>query len=164
MLLEDVVATSSAVAATRSRKAKVAAIAELLGRAAAESPEQLETVTSYVGGALRQRRTGLGWRGLTSLPAPATSSSLTVAEVHEAFERLSALAGSGSQAARSAAVTELFGRATAEEQAWLRGVVTGEVRQGALDSLVQDGLAARGRRLPWRAPRSRAPTRSPSSG
>ncbi|MGH3361628.1 MAG: ATP-dependent DNA ligase, partial [Nocardioides sp.] len=36
----------------------------------------------------------------------------------------------------------LFGRATADEQAWLRGLVTGEVRQGALDALVQEGLAA----------------------
>jgi DNA ligase-1 len=139
VLLADVVATSNAVAATRSRKAKVAAIAQLLARS---SPDEVETVTAYVGGALRQRRTGLGWRSLTALPAPATSTSLTVAEVHEAFDRLAALSGAGSQAARAAAVSELFGRATAEEQQWLRGVVTGEVRQGALDSLVQEGLAA----------------------
>jgi DNA ligase-1 len=39
-------------------------------------------------------------------------------------------------------VAELFGAATADEQRWLRGLVTGEVRQGALDSLVQEGLAA----------------------
>lgn len=139
VLLADVVATSAAVAATRSRKAKVAAIAELLARA--RGPE-LETVTSYVAGSLRQRRTGLGWRGLTTLPAPAESSSLAVLEVHEAFDHIAALSGAGSQAARSAAVGELFGRATADEQAWLRGVVTGEVRQGALDSLVQEALAA----------------------
>jgi len=139
VLLADVVATSAAVAATRSRKAKVAAIASLLARARGS---ELETVTAYVGGSLRQRRTGLGWRGLATLPAPADSSSLAVLEVHEAFDRIAALSGAGSQAARSAAVAELFGRATAEEQAWLRGVVTGEVRQGALDSLVQEGLAA----------------------
>ncbi len=139
MLLADVVATSGTVAATRSRKAKVAAIAELLARA---SPDEVETVTAYVGGALRQRRTGLGWRGLSSLPAPAESASLTVLDVHEAFDRIAALSGAGSQAARSAAVEDLFGRATDEEQAWLRGVVTGAVRQGALDSLVQEGLAA----------------------
>jgi len=138
MLLADVVATSATVAATRSRKAKVAAIASLL---AAASPDEVETVTAYVGGALRQRRTGLGWRGLSSLPTPATTSTLTVAEVHAAFEALAELSGSGSQAARSAAVTDLFGRATESEQAWLRGVVTGAVRQGALDSLVQEGLA-----------------------
>ncbi|QWF24382.1 ATP-dependent DNA ligase [Nocardioides sp. LMS-CY] len=142
MLLADVVATSAAVAATRSRKAKVAAIAELLARAAAESQGSLETVTAYVGGALRQRRTGLGWRGLSALPDPASAATLTVADVHAAFDEIAALAGAGSQAARSAAVTRLFGRATEAEQAWLRGVVTGEVRQGALDSLVQEGLAA----------------------
>ncbi|WP_028644476.1 ATP-dependent DNA ligase [Nocardioides sp. URHA0020] len=139
MLLADVVATSTTVAATRSRKAKVAAIATLLGVAA---PDEVQTVTAYVGGALRQRRTGLGWRGLSSLPAAAAASpTLTVAEVHAAFDAVAALSGSGSQAARSAAVAELFGRATADEQAWLRGVVTGAVRQGALDSLVQEGLA-----------------------
>ncbi len=138
MLLADVVATSATVAATRSRKAKVAAIASLLTLAQAD---EVETVTAYVGGSLRQRRTGLGWRGLTSLPPPATRSTLTVAEVHEAFESLAALSGSGSQAARATAVSELFGRATESEQAWLRGVVTGAVRQGALDSLVQDALA-----------------------
>jgi DNA ligase-1 len=138
MLLADVVATSATVAATRSRKAKVAAIASLLTIA---SPDEVETVTAYVGGALRQRRTGLGWRGLSSLPPPAATSTLTVAEVHAAFEALAELSGSGSQAARSAAVVDLFGRATESEQAWLRGVVTGAVRQGALDSLVQEGLA-----------------------
>ena len=138
MLLAEVVATSSTVAATRSRKAKVEAIAALLRVA---SPDDVETVTAYVGGSLRQRRTGLGWRGLSSLPAPASSPTLTVDEVHEAFETVAALSGSGSQAARASAVDELFGRATAEEQTWLRGVVTGAVRQGALDSLVQEALA-----------------------
>ena len=139
MQLADVVTASRAVAATRSRKAKVAALAEALGQA---SPDEIETVTSYLAGALRQRRTGLGWRGLRSLPEPATTSDLTVLEVHEAFDNIAALAGAGSQATRAAAVANLFGRATAEEQAWLRGLVTGEVRQGALDALVQEGLAA----------------------
>ena len=139
MLLADVVATSIEVAATRSRKAKAAAISELLGRTDAN---ELEVVTSYVGGRLRQRRTGLGWRGLQTLPPAADSSTLTVLEVHAAFDAIAALAGAGSQSARSEAVAELFGRATAEEQAWLRGVVTGEVRQGALDALVQEGVAA----------------------
>lgn len=138
VLLADVVATSRTVAATRSRKAKVAAIAELLSHASAD---ELETVVAYVGGSLRQRRTGLGWRGLSSLPAPADDPSLTVIDVHEEFERIAGLSGPGSQAARAAAVAGLFGRATADEQPWLRGVVTGEVRQGALDSLVQEALA-----------------------
>jgi DNA ligase-1 len=144
MLLGDVVAVSAEVASTRSRKAKAAAFAELLSRMASSSPEEIETVTSYLAGSLRQRRTGLGWRSMQSLPAPAATPSLTVLEVHEAFGRIAGLSGSGSQGARAAATAELFGRATAEEQPWLRGIVTGEVRQGALDSLVQEGLAAAG--------------------
>jgi DNA ligase-1 len=144
MLLADVVATSAEVSSTRSRKAKVAAFAELLSRVAESSPDEIRTVTSYLAGSLRQRRTGLGWRSMQSLPAPAAMPSLDVLEVHEAFERIAALAGSGSQGARAVATAELFGRATAEEQPWLRGIVTGEVRQGALDSLVQEGLATAG--------------------
>lgn len=138
MLLAEIVATSTAVAATRSRKAKVTALADALRHA---GPDELETVVSYLGGTLRQRRTGLGWRGMSELPDPAAEPTLTVTEVHEAFEALAVIAGAGSQATRKAAVTELFGRATETEQAWLRGLVAGEVRQGALDALVQEAVA-----------------------
>lgn len=144
MLLADVVATSTEVAATRSRKAKVAAFAALLTGVADADAEEIETVTSYLAGSLRQRRTGLGWRSMQSLPAPAAEPSLTVLEVHQAFDRIAVLSGAGSQAARAAATESLFSWATAEEQPWLRSLVTGEVRQGALDSLVQEGLAAAG--------------------
>ncbi|GAA1910470.1 ATP-dependent DNA ligase [Nocardioides lentus] len=142
MQLLDVVTTSTAVAATRSRKAKTAALADLFAAADPDAPLEVEVLTSYLAGALPQRRTGLGWRSLADLPDPATEASLTVLEVHTAFERIAALSGPGSQGARAAAVAELFGRATATEQAWLRGVVTGEVRQGALDSLVQEAVAS----------------------
>jgi DNA ligase-1 len=139
VLLARIVETSQTVAATRSRKAKVAALAVPLAEA---GPGELEVVVAYLGGSLLQRRTGVGWRGIGSPPEPADEPSLTVHVVHAAFEHLAGLSGSGSQAARAAAVQDLLGRATAEEQAWLRGVVTGNVRQGALDALVQEGLAA----------------------
>ncbi|MBL0747672.1 ATP-dependent DNA ligase [Nocardioides baculatus] len=138
MLLAELVATSEEVAATRSRKAKVVLLAQLLGRV---EPAELEVVVSYLGGALRQRRTGLGWRGVSDLPDPADAPSLGVLEVHEAFEAMSQLSGSGSQLARKAAVTDLFGRATAAEQSWLRAVVTGNLRQGALDAVTQEAVA-----------------------
>jgi DNA ligase-1 len=141
MLLAEIVATSTAVAATRSRKAKVAALAETLSRARSAPPDEVVTVAAYLAGTLRQRRTGLGWRSLQSLPDPAADATLEVAEVHEAFETIAALSGPGSQAARAAATTTLFGRATAAEQQWLRGLVTGEVRQGALDALLQEAVA-----------------------
>src|SRR4051794_38934876 len=139
MLLADVVETSGVVAATRSRKAKVVAIAERLAHA---EVAELPVVTAYVGGTVLQRRTGVGWRGLSALPQPAAEPSLGVLEVHDTLDRLAALSGPGSQEARAAGVRELFGRATADEQRWLRGVLTGNVRQGALDALVQEAIAA----------------------
>ncbi len=139
MLIADLVATHATVSATRSRKAKTAALAAALGEAAAED---LPVVTSWLGGALLQRRTGVGWRGLQTMPPAAASSTLTVREVHDAFDHLAGLAGAGSQQARADAVAALFGRATEEEQRWLRGLVAGELRQGALDALVQEALAA----------------------
>ncbi len=138
MLLAEIVSTSRVVAATRSRKAKVTALAAALEQAGAE---EVETAVAYLAGTLRQRRTGLGWRGLVDLPAPAHESTLTVSEVHGAFETISAISGAGSQASRKAAVIDLFGRASADEQAWLRTLVTGEVRQGALDAVVQEAVA-----------------------
>lgn len=139
MLLHEIVDVSARVAATRSRKEKTALIAELLGRA---EPEQRELVAYFVSGRLRQRRTGLGWRGLQTLPQPAETPSLGVDEVDAAFEHLGSLAGPGSVAARSAAVAELFGRATATEQEWLRAVALGNVRQGALEAVMTEGVAA----------------------
>ncbi|MDP3893552.1 ATP-dependent DNA ligase [Nocardioides sp.] len=138
MLINDLVSASRRVAATRSRKEKVAALAEAL-RAA--GPADVAVVVSYLAGSLRQRRTGLGWRSLMDLPDPAPTPTLEVAEVDAVFEHIAALAGGGSRAAREEAVADLFGRATAPEQVWLRGLVTGELRQGALDALVQEAVA-----------------------
>jgi DNA ligase-1 len=138
MLLAEVVRTSMGVAATRSRKAKVAALASCLRTT---PPTERRIVVAYLGGTLLQRRTGLGWRSVATLPEAASEATLTVAEVDTEFERIGRLAGAGSQAARAQAVQGLFGRATVDEQTWLRGIVTGEVRQGALDSLVQEALA-----------------------
>src|SRR5829696_373024 len=119
VLLNDVVATSATVAATRSRKEKTRLIADLLTSA---EPGQRELVAYYVSGRLRQRRTGLGWRGLQTLPPPAEAPSLDVAEVDAAFEHLASLGGAGSVAARADAVADLLGRATATEQEWVRAV------------------------------------------
>jgi ATP-dependent DNA ligase I len=138
MLLADLVAASTAVTATRSRTAKVAALAKALAEA---SPEEAETATAYLSGVLRQRRTGLGWRSLVELPPAASAATLGVAEVHDLFESIASVSGAGSQARRSELAGDLFGRATAEEQQYLRGLVTGDLRQGALDGLMLEAVA-----------------------
>src|SRR6185369_11946653 len=104
--------------------------------------DELPVVTAYLGGTVLQRRTGVGWRGLSGLLEPSTEPTLTPLEVHQTLDRLAAMSGPGSQDTRAAGVRDLFGRATADEQRWLRGVLTGNVRQGALDALVQEAIAA----------------------
>ncbi len=98
-------------------------------------------VTDYLAGVLPQRRIGVSWRGLQSLPAPATDPTLTVLEVDAALSTIAGIGGSGSAPLRRAAVEELLARATAEEQRWLSGLITGEVRQGAGDGIVQQAIA-----------------------
>ena len=139
MLLADLVAASRAVGATRSRRTKTETLAAAL-RAA--GPDEVATATAYLSGVLRQRRTGLGWRGLTDLPAPADAGTLTVGQVHDLFEQIGTVGGAGSRERRSALVATLFGRATAAEQDYLRRLATGELRQGALDGLMLEAIAA----------------------
>lgn len=139
MQLAALVTASRTVATTRSRNAKVEALATALRSA---GPDEVETAAAYLSGVLRQRRTGLGWRSLTDLPPPAAESTLTVTAVHETFEQISTVSGSGSKQARSDLVHRLFARATAEEQDYLRRLATGELRQGALDGLMLEAIAA----------------------
>ncbi len=144
MLLAEVAATSDAVAATRSRLAKRAAIADLLRRVADDAEAgsaEVEIAVAYLAGELRQRRTGLGWRSLRDLPAPAEEPGLTLTDVDTAFARMADLSGPGSATARQAEAAALFGAATAREQSLLAGLVSGELRQGALDSVVVDAVA-----------------------
>ena len=103
--------------------------------------DDVEIVVSYLSGSLRQRRTGLGWKTLQDLPEPAATAALTVRQVDAEFERIAALSGAGSGAARSRQVRELFARATAPEQDLLRGLIFSDLRQGALEAQVQEGLA-----------------------
>jgi DNA ligase-1 len=138
VLLNDVVEVSRAVSATRSRLAKREAIASALRRA---EPDDVEILVTYLGGELRQRRTGVGWASLRSMPDPADEPGLRLQEVDAELERIAALAGPGSATARSTAVGALFSRATEAEQRFLRGLISGDVRQGALDASVVEAVA-----------------------
>jgi DNA ligase-1 len=139
VLLADVVAVSAAVAATRARTAKAAAIADLL-RAAA--PGEVEPVTAWRAGEPRQGRTGVGWRTLSRLAHdPAADATLTVGAVDAALAELAGASGPGSTARRDTALTELFTTATADEQQFLVRLLGGELRQGALEGVVLDAVA-----------------------
>jgi DNA ligase-1 len=138
VLLSELVATSEAVRATPARSAKIEALAAALRRAA---PDEIAAAVAFLSGELRQRQIGVGWASLRELPPPAAEPSLAVGEVDVACERIGALSGPGSQAARRAALGALFARATAPEQPFLRGVLTGELRQGAQAGVMVEAVA-----------------------
>jgi DNA ligase-1 len=138
MLLADVVAASADVSATSSRLAKVARIAELLTQG---DPRVVPVVVSWLSGELPQRQIGVGWAALRSLPGPAERSSLTVSAVDATFTEIGAVAGKGSQARRAALLAGLFAAATDAEQVFLRRLLSGELRQGALSGVMADAVA-----------------------
>jgi DNA ligase-1 len=96
---------------------------------------------AYLSGELPQRQIGVGWAALRAVPGPAQASSLTVLEVDAAFSRIGAVAGKGSAAERKRLVGELFAAATAQEQYFLVRLLSGELRQGALDGVMTDAVA-----------------------
>ena len=147
MLLAEIAATGRDVAAVSSRKAKVERLAACLRQLALESADatgrEVVPGVAWLCGELRQRQIGVGWAALRDLPAQAAAeASLTVAEVDAVFAAVGAMSGAGSQATRRAALVDLFARATVAEQAFLRQLLVGEVRQGALAGVMVDAVAA----------------------
>ncbi|WP_370416426.1 ATP-dependent DNA ligase [Streptomyces fradiae] len=72
---------------------------------------------------------------------PAGRPALTLAGTDATMTELAAVSGSGAQARRLGLVRELFGAATTEEQEFLVRLLSGEVRQGALDAVALEGVA-----------------------
>ncbi|MEP7208221.1 MAG: ATP-dependent DNA ligase [Casimicrobiaceae bacterium] len=135
------VATSAQVAATSSRRDKAAAIAALLRSL---TLDETAIVVAYLAGELPQGRIGIGWAALREArPADAADApTLAVAEVNATLEAIAATSGSGSAAQRTRRLAGLLERATAAEQDFLTRLLQGELRQGALEGLMIEGVAA----------------------
>ncbi len=140
MQLAEFVAVSGRVRATRARGHKIALIADCLREAA---PDELPVAVSYLAGRPRQGKVAIGWRTLGGLGVnPASTPSLELLDVDVTIDRLGRIAGAGAQAERREVLGDLLGAATADEQEFLRGLLLGELRQGALEGVVAQGLAA----------------------
>ncbi len=142
MLLNTVVDTSTAVAATRSRKTKIDALATLLR---ACGPEEVAVVVCLLTGEPRQGRIGVGWSTLATArdrDEPSTGEpEVTVAELDATLDRIAATSGPGSATARQAILGALFARTTGPEADFVVRLLTGELRQGALAGLMADAVA-----------------------
>jgi DNA ligase-1 len=154
VLLADVVATSAVVASSSSRKAKIAALADLLRRLA---PAEVAPVAAFLVGTPTQGRIGVGWASLAALdrpasrrpeplrrdhqPRPEPQPQLTVGDLDRVLGEIQAIAGPGAVAARAALLGDLLGRSTEAEADFVRRLLVGELRQGALAGVMTDAVA-----------------------
>jgi DNA ligase 1 len=152
VLLSDLVDASAAVAGTSARTAKIEQIAALLRRV---PPGEVKIAVAFLSGEIPQGQIGVGYAALSGLlgigpPArddpgvpqtPAAAATLTLTEVNAAFDRIGAVTGPGSQAERRRLLAEFFGRATQPEREFLVRLLTGDLRQGALEGIMTDAVA-----------------------
>jgi DNA ligase-1 len=139
MLFAKVVETSGRVAATSKRLAKIELLADLLRQL---SLDEIEIVVSYLSGSTRQGRIGIGFAAVRDSPAaPAQTATLEVLDVDRALASIGEAKGRGSELQRRGQMQSLMARATGEEQQFLKELLLGGPRQGALEGIMFEALA-----------------------
>jgi DNA ligase-1 len=139
--LADLVETSNAVAATSARLAKVRALAV---RLAALDADEIAIGAQYLSGSVPQGRLGVGYAMLRAAGDGTTAAepSLTIADVDRTLGEISVMRGAGAAALRTEALRRLFARATESEREFVIRLLVGELRQGALEGVMTDAIAA----------------------
>jgi DNA ligase-1 len=139
MLLADVVEASRRITATTKRLAKTEILADLLRRLA---PEEVHIVVAYLSGLTPQGKIGIGYATLRDAEAtPAGTASLSVLDIDRTLEIASRTRGAGKDRQRRDMLHNIMLRSTAAEQQFLFGLLTGELRQGALEGIMADAVA-----------------------
>ena len=140
MMLHELAAVSAALAATRSRSEKTRLLAEFLR---ALAPEERETAVAWLAGVLPGGKVSLGPATVhAARPKPAAAPTLTIAAAERELAALRAIAGKGSALRREQALMRLLAAATPAEQQFLAGLLLGELRQGALEGVMAEAIAA----------------------
>src|SRR6266542_2908727 len=136
-----IVETSQRVADSAGRNAKVDAIAACLRSL---EHDEVAIGAAYLSGDTRQGRQGIGYALIRSAKTStlAAAPMLSIAEVDDTLARIAATTGAGSTAARARLLADLLERATEAERDFLVRLLLGELRQGALEGLMVDAVAA----------------------
>jgi DNA ligase 1 len=140
-LLANLVAASKRVGATAARSAKMRELAAYLRSV---EPDEIDAAVHYLSGEPPQGRFGIGYATLQTAreSGAAAEAQLTIAEVDRRLTEIAAIRGVGSAARRAEALQALFTRATPDEQEFLIRLLVGELRQGALEGVMVDAIAA----------------------
>jgi DNA ligase-1 len=139
--LDALAQASVAVASTRARLQKIAHLAALLRTL---PDHEVPLAVHYLTGTAPQGKIGVGYSLVSRAleQAPAAAPSLTIADLDAALTTIANAKGAGSGRLREATLGSLFARATAAERDLLVGVLTGELRQGALDGVMVAAIAS----------------------
>jgi ATP-dependent DNA ligase I len=139
-LLADAVRVSARVAATASRLAKVRELAEFLRLL---EPEEVGIAIAWLSGDAQQGKLSVGQAVLQAAAGkPTAAPRLSVREVDAVFTQIKSAKGKGAAARRAELLSGLLGQATAEEQDFLVRLIVGELRQGALEGVMLEAVAA----------------------
>jgi len=139
MKLSYIAETSKRIGATSKRLEKIALIASLLEQL---QPGEAAIAVSYLSGSTPQGRIGIGYSLLRDLSvSPALESRLDLLEVDGVLETFKTLQGSGSAGRKAELLRGLFSSATDEEQRFLIRLLSGELRQGALEGIMLEAVA-----------------------
>ena len=141
MLLQTLVSTSAQVAATSARLAKIKLLADLLRQA---GPDEIELVIGYLSGIVRQSKSGVGWATLSGIRDSGLGTreaQLQIRDVDQTLDLIAKASGKGSATEKKRLLKDLFARATTEEQDFLFRLITGELRQGALEGIMVEAVA-----------------------
>lgn len=139
MTLAELVETSDRIGKTTKRLEKISLLADLLSKS---SGEETEIAVAFLSGGARQGRLGIGYATLSAGNVSSSSEpSLTLLETDGALAELAAISGSGAEDRRRQRLAALFGRAIGDEQHFLKRLLVGELRQGALEGIMLEGIA-----------------------
>ena len=138
-LLEEVVRASREVAETNARSAKVAILAELLREL---EPAEVPVVAALLSGVPRQGRIGVGYAGVYGRDhaGGGDAAHLTVGNLDRTLTAIQETTGAGSAGARAQLIDGLLARATDAEGDFIRRLLTGELRQGALAGIMTQAV------------------------
>jgi DNA ligase-1 len=140
MRLAELVDTSNAVAAVSSRLEKTRRLADLLKNL---RPGEIPVAVAFLSGSLLQGRVGLGWAALAQARAQGASNTptLDLQQVNDTFDLIGRAAGAGSAKQRARLLAELFQQASPPEQDFLVRLISGDLRQGALEGVLSEAIA-----------------------
>jgi len=143
MRFSSLALTSRDVARASGRNDKIDRLARVLREVATDAPDDVEAAVAMLSGAPRQGSIGIGHAALAfaaDVP-PADDGRLTLHEVDNALTALAGISGAGSGRERAQQLRQLFSQATRDEQDFLRRLLSGELRQGALEGVLVEAVA-----------------------